>query len=123
LRRKWKQWVQKRKNGTKGWGRLSRVPPDSNSSKYGDREETEKTRREEDKSAQLEQIIMNNMRSTKSGNPITDPKSAMRLPTCPPPIDALEIINPNQNQQPNMAVGYKNNGRFLEPHGQRIPGL
>jgi hypothetical protein len=25
------------------------------------------------------------MRSTKSGNPITDPKSAMRLPTCPPP--------------------------------------
>ena len=48
--------------------------------------ETEKKLRgQEEKSAELEQIIMNNMRSSKSGNPITDPKSAMRLPTCPPP--------------------------------------
>jgi hypothetical protein len=47
--------------------------------------ETEKKLREqEDKATKLEQQL-DNMRSTKSGNPITDPKSAMRLPTFPPP--------------------------------------
>jgi hypothetical protein len=48
--------------------------------------ETEKKLSEqEDKSSKLEQQL-DNMRSTKSGKPITDPKSAMRLPTCPPPM-------------------------------------
>ena len=38
----------------------------------------------EEKLSKIQQGI-DRMKNTKSENPITDPKSAMRLPTCPPP--------------------------------------
>jgi hypothetical protein len=47
-------------------------------------ENENKFREQEEKAIKLQKQL-DNMRSTKSGNPVTDPKSAMRLPTCPPP--------------------------------------
>ena len=44
----------------------------------------ERFKTHEEKLSKLQQEA-DNMRSTKSDNPVTDPKSAMRLPTCPPP--------------------------------------
>ena len=109
--------------------------------------ETEKKLKEqEDKAIKLQQQF-DSMRSTRSGNPITDPKSAMRLPTCPPPkfsganvdyipwkknlggydgkiihgrgaANAVEIVNPSQNQQLDRALRHKNNGGLFDNEHQ-----
>ena len=47
-------------------------------------ENEKKFREQEEKALKLQQQL-DNLRSTKPNNPVADPKSAMRLPTCPPP--------------------------------------
>ena len=47
-------------------------------------EQDRKLREQKEKTLQLQQQL-ENMKISRSGNPVTDPKSAMRLPTCPPP--------------------------------------
>ena len=47
-------------------------------------ENEKKFREQEEKALKLQQQL-DNLRRTKPNNPVTDPKSAMQLPTCPRP--------------------------------------